>query len=537
MSSRQARFTQNINNPILKTINASTGLMEFPTSTERHLDTQLFGDDGGTATKVAVNSSGHLLVDIEPDPSSSTLMKANDGNDGAGTDRTVKCDSNGVLEVSGTVTTSISDVVIKGNDGADGSGTDRTILTDGNGAIVVDASKEGLVSANGTTEALHTMMLATNDGTNLRTVACDANGVLSVDGSASTQPISAASLPLPAGASTSAKQPALGTAGTASADVLSVQGVASMTPLVVDGSASTQPVSGTVTANAGTGTFAVSAASLPLPAGAATAAKQPALGTAGTASADVLSVQGVASMTALVVDGSASTQPISAASLPLPAGAATEATLSNAEGHLGTIDTSTAGIVASHYADGDAVGGTDTGVLVMGRNGSNTAKPIHITSNGDVEVEIADFVKGQATKANSFPVVIASDQDTLAVEETYTYSSEFTIINAETIADGNNFQSSAFQLSSIREQPIISFTISSGGSTSYTLSIEGSIDGSNFFDYGLETSYFGDTISSTESFGIVPVEYLKFTIANNHGSGSHVFSVKATSLGATLGTP
>jgi hypothetical protein len=36
----------------------------------------------------------------------------------------------------------------------------------------------------------------------------------------------------------------------------------------------TQPVSGTVTANAGTGTFAVSAASLPLPSGAATSAKQ-----------------------------------------------------------------------------------------------------------------------------------------------------------------------------------------------------------------------------------------------------------------------
>jgi hypothetical protein len=36
----------------------------------------------------------------------------------------------------------------------------------------------------------------------------------------------------------------------------------------------TQPVSGTVTANAGTGTFAVSAASLPLPSGAATSALQ-----------------------------------------------------------------------------------------------------------------------------------------------------------------------------------------------------------------------------------------------------------------------
>lgn len=39
---------------------------------------------------------------------------------------------------------------------------------------------------------------------------------------------------LPTGAATSAKQPALGTAGTASTDVLSVQGIASMTPLLTN---------------------------------------------------------------------------------------------------------------------------------------------------------------------------------------------------------------------------------------------------------------------------------------------------------------
>lgn len=77
---------------------------------------------------------------------------------------------------------------------------------------------------------------------------------------------------------TVAKQPALGTAGSASADVITVQGVASMVAVKVDGSAVTQPVS---------------AASLPLPSGASTAAKQPALGTAGTPSTDVISVQGV----------------------------------------------------------------------------------------------------------------------------------------------------------------------------------------------------------------------------------------------------
>ncbi|HEX2672963.1 MAG TPA: hypothetical protein VHM25_18910 [Polyangiaceae bacterium] len=88
--------------------------------------------------------------------------------------------------------------------------------------------------------------------------------------------------------------------------------------LTVDG---TVAISGTVavTDNSGSltvdngGTFAVQAAqsgtwninnvsgTVSLPTGAATAAKQPALGTAGTASADVITVQGIASMTKLLV--------------------------------------------------------------------------------------------------------------------------------------------------------------------------------------------------------------------------------------------
>lgn len=48
-----------------------------------------------------------------------------------------------------------------------------------------------------------------------------------------TQPVSATSLPLPSGAATAAKQPALGTAGSSSADVISVQGIASGTAMPV----------------------------------------------------------------------------------------------------------------------------------------------------------------------------------------------------------------------------------------------------------------------------------------------------------------
>ena len=68
-----------------------------------------------------------------------------------------------------------------------------------------------------------------------------------VDGSAVTQPISAAALPLPAGASTEVTLSTLNSKVTTTANGIKV-----------DGSAVTQPVSGTVTANAGTGTFSVS---------------------------------------------------------------------------------------------------------------------------------------------------------------------------------------------------------------------------------------------------------------------------------------
>lgn len=65
----------------------------------------------------------------------------------------------------------------------------------------------------------------------------------------------------------------------------------------VDGSAVTQPVSGTFWQ----ATQPVSAASLPLPAGAATSARQPSFGTAGSPSIDVLTIQGAAAGTALPV--------------------------------------------------------------------------------------------------------------------------------------------------------------------------------------------------------------------------------------------
>lgn len=86
--------------------------------------------------------------------------------------------------------------------------------------------------------------------------------------------------------------------------------------LTVDGTVAVTNAGITTIAGAVSGTeMQVDVLTSALPTGAATAAKQPALGTAGTASSDVITVQGIASMTALKVDGSDVTQPVSHAAL------------------------------------------------------------------------------------------------------------------------------------------------------------------------------------------------------------------------------
>jgi hypothetical protein len=197
-----------------------------------------------------------------------------------------------------------------------------------------------------------------------------------------TVPVSAASLPLPAGASTAAKQPALGTAGTASTDVLTVQGIASMTALKVDGSGVTQPVS---------------ASSLPLPTGAATAAKQPALGTAGTPSADVITVQGSAAMTALKVDGSGVTQPVS-----------------------GTV-TANVGTTNGLALDATLTGGTQKAIARGGAKGATTAADVTSTAEGAdhqaLDVQIyhgGSAVNPTAIRALTSADVVTSAQGTAA---------------------------------------------------------------------------------------------------------------------------
>ena len=155
--------------------------------------------------------------------------------------------------------------------------------TSANQSTVITALQllDDVVATDGSAALTKLYQVGGTDGTNAQIISTNTSGhvniadggnSITVDGTvAATQSGTwnitniTGTVSLPTGAATAAKQPALGTAGTASADVITVQGIASMVALKVDGSAVTQPVSGTVTANAGTGTMNVSVQNASIP--------------------------------------------------------------------------------------------------------------------------------------------------------------------------------------------------------------------------------------------------------------------------------
>lgn len=186
----------------------------------------------------------------------------------------------------------------------------------------------------------------------------------------------------------------------------------------------TQSGSWTVTANAGTGTFAISAASLPLPTGAATAAKQPALGTAGTASTDVLTVQGIASMTALKVDGSGVTQPVSG-TVGISGSVAVTGTFWQATQPISGTVTANIGTSGSLALDATLTGGTQKTKLVDS-GGTNVAT---VSAGGALKVDgsaVTQPVSGtfwQATQPISGTVIANPGATTSGGATPYSYIS------------------------------------------------------------------------------------------------------------------
>jgi len=275
--------------------------------------------------------------------------------------------------------------------GYDGTST-RFVRVDSSGRLTVaiatalpaGSNAIGSVAQSGTWSTTVTQATAAN-------LNATVVGTVTANAGSGTFAVSASALPLPSGASTEAT---LGTVATNTGRIPS-QGQALMIaslPVVIASNQTAVPMS---------------AASLPLPTGAATAAKQPALGVAGTASADVITVQGIASMTALKIDGSATTQPISGtvtANIGTSGSLALDATLTGGSQKTKLIDaggTNTATVKAASTA----AAGTDPALVVA------------VSPNNSVATTSAQLpaALGQTTKSGSLPITLASDQGNLSV--------------------------------------------------------------------------------------------------------------------------
>lgn len=228
----------------------------------------------GKATQVTLTSDGKLPVDASVTATVDTTGLATDTNQTNGAQKTQIVDAGGEavtvtggkLDVNASASLAGDALPISGATEAvgvaivDGSGNQITSFGGGTQYTEDDASASNPVGTQVIARRRDTLSSETTTDGDVTAVNSTAKGELYVkhvdsipvtdNGGSIT--IDASSLPLPTGAATAAKQPALGTAGSASSDVITVQGISSMTALKVDGSAVTQPVSGTVTVNAGT---------------------------------------------------------------------------------------------------------------------------------------------------------------------------------------------------------------------------------------------------------------------------------------------
>lgn len=316
---------------------------------------------------------------------------------------------------------------------------------------------------------------ADSSGVETNPVDATVNG-LKVDGSAVTQPVSAASLPLPSGASTSANQtteitslqliddlphaqnatlskgvPIMGqlddTSTTAATeDAVAVARITAQRAVHVN----LRNNAGTETATSGnplrvdptgTTTQPVSATSLPLPTGAATET------TLGTRLADstftgrinTLGQKTMANSTPVVLASDQSTLPVSVASLPLPSGAATETTLaklpltqgSTTSGQSGVLEQAAVTTSAPSYTTGQTSPlslNTSGGLRV---DGSGVTQPVTVSTALPTGANVIGGVTQSGTwtvqqgstptaVANAWPVKITDGTNTAAVKASST---------------------------------------------------------------------------------------------------------------------
>lgn len=320
-------------------------------------------------------------------------------------------------------------------------------------AVVLGSVADG--AAVGTDEPI---VIAGSDGTNVRRILVTASGAIRVDPTGTTtQPVSVASMPLPTGAAT---EVTLGTRATEATLALVKAKTDNIDVLLstraTEATLATRLAEATFTARINTlgqkamaastpvafasdqSALAITAASLPLPTGAATAALQTQPGVdigdvtvnnaAGASAVNIqdggnsITVDGTVGISGTVpVSGPltdaqlrAAAVPISAASLPLPTGAATAALQTQPGVDIGdvTINNAAAGAAVNIQDGGNSIT-VDASSWPLPTGAATEATVATLLLNSTFNARINTF--GQKVMASSTPVVIASDQSTLPI--------------------------------------------------------------------------------------------------------------------------
>lgn len=261
---------------------------------------------------------------------------------------------------------------------------------------------------------------------------------------ADTQPVSAAALPLPSGAST---ETTLAAVNTKLGSALPLPTGASTEATLALIKAKTDNIDVALsTRTKPADTQAISAASLPLPTGAALDATL----TGGTQKTKLVDSGGtnvatISSGGAVKVDGSAATQPVSAASLPLPTGASTEATLALIKAKTDNLDVALS--TRTKPADTQPVSAASlplpTGAATETSLGTDGSAPPSIPGSGIrgwlrsiYDTLVAGLTLGRATPSTA-AWTSATALNTALTQDVRGYSTVVLTISSGTISGGN----------------------------------------------------------------------------------------------------
>lgn len=185
-------------------------------------------------------------------------------------------------------------------------------------------------------------------------------------------------------------------------------------------------------------------------------------------------------------------------------GLATESTLSSVDGKI------------SKGEDGTITGGGGglQQVLLYGRDNTTDLHPIRITPQGDIDVEIAEYPKGQESSANSFPVVIASDQTAVNSKLIANYSGSDIEVKADM---GGRL---CVQVDAMRASGSETFTVADG-TTGYSSSIA---MGTHKF-----IAFYGDTDNTTNT--NIFIEYSQDNVNFYRGAGDNAKIIVVSASG------